>query len=102
MNSVSTSECVYVLVVRTSMMYGRLGLGRIYGTYRELGCSLRNYTRKWSSQSQFSVTKFRCRQTNIHYSSFPHSQPSAEDISFSVAFHEGTGIGWRVNAESFL
>ena len=33
--------CVHELVLRTSIMYG--GLGRIYGTYRGLGCSFLNY-----------------------------------------------------------
>lgn len=40
---------VHLLVVRTSMMYG--GLGRIYGTYRGLGCSLRDYTEEQRDQS---------------------------------------------------
>jgi hypothetical protein len=41
---VKNSMSVHELVVRTSIMYG--GLGRIYGTYRGLGCSLRNYAQQ--------------------------------------------------------
>ena len=93
--AVSTSKYVHAPVVRTSMMYGRVG--RIYGTYSKLGCSLRNCIQR-PSQNQLTVTGNGdpgVDRPAPNGPSLSQSQLSAE-VSFSVPFHQGTRIGERV------
>ena len=55
--AVSRTKRFYVLAARTSITYG--GLGRIYGTNRGLGCSLRNCTQEMAGSETAQDTKFR-------------------------------------------
>lgn len=61
--AISRTKRFYVLVARTSITYG--GLGRIYGTYRGLGCSLRNCAQEVPAGSETAQdTKLRYGQTS--------------------------------------
>jgi len=93
--AVSTSKYVHVPVERTSMMYGRVGL--IYGTSSKLGYSLRNCIQR-PSQNQLTVTGNEDSGVDgpaPNCPSLPHNQMSAEDVSFSVRFHQGAASGIR-------
>jgi hypothetical protein len=82
-------------IIRTSVMYGRLG--RIYATYSKLGCSLRNCNQR-PSQNQLTVTGNRdpgVDRPAPNGPSLSQSQLSAE-ASFSVPFHQGARIRERV------
>lgn len=87
---------VHVLAVRTSIMYG--GLGRIYGTYRGEGCSLRNCTPEtaWGQRQTQNKQVQTWDRPAPNDPCLLHNQPSAEDASFSEPCHQAADVGPRV------
>lgn len=89
LESQKVTSTQYVLITRTSIMYG--GLGRMYGTYRGFGCSLRNCReRRMSQESEVKVKKYNIPTPNDP--SLLHSLLSAEDVSFSAPSHRAIGV----------
>lgn len=77
------------------------GLGRIYGRYRGICCSLRNCTQDTAESETAQDTKVRYRPV-LNDPWLLCNRASAEDASFSKLCHQAAGVGQRVKVVNAL
>src|SRR6266404_1194641 len=80
----------YILITRTSIIYG--GLGRIYGTYRGFGCNFRSYTDERTSERRIKIERFSHNGPTPNGPSLLHSPLSVEDAFSSVPSRRAVGV----------